>query len=216
MIKMRGLFFILVILIASINPVIPLYCQTPNGSKSELSLWDKKNLDVVTFNNGDSILQVHTIEDWVKATTEKKSAYCIYGDSSANAGKYGHIYNWYAVNDPRGLAPSGWKIPTTENWNEMLASLGDPSNAGIKLKSIKGWLNNNGKDTSFQFNALPGGYRSSCGHFFDSEGSIITWWTSESDGNNTAKSVSLSSENQKILKKSSNKGSGFYVRCINN
>jgi len=76
--------------------------------------WSTKNLAVKKYRNGDDIPQVQSPTDWANLTT---GAWCYYNNDSNN-GTYGILYNWYAVNDPRGLAPIGWHIPSdTEWWN---------------------------------------------------------------------------------------------------
>jgi len=73
--------------------------------------WMAKNLNVSIFANGDPIPEVKTNEEWKKAAEEKKPAWCYYENDPANGAIYGKLYNWYAVSDPRGLAPKGWHIP---------------------------------------------------------------------------------------------------------
>ncbi len=75
--------------------------------------WITKNLDVTTYRNGDTIPKVTDDAEWAALTT---GAYCYYdNDSATYAATYGKLYNWYAVNDSRGLAPEGWHIPTDFN-----------------------------------------------------------------------------------------------------
>lgn len=75
-------------------------------------VWMKKNLDVDKFRNGTKIPQARTREEWVKAGLMKKPAWCYGNDDPIIGMKMGKLYNWYAVNDKRGLAPKGWAIPT--------------------------------------------------------------------------------------------------------
>lgn len=75
-------------------------------------VWMAENLNVDKFRNGDLILQAKTEEEWKKAGENKHPAWCYFDNDTANDAKYGKLYNWYAVNDPRGLAPAGWHIPT--------------------------------------------------------------------------------------------------------
>ena len=75
--------------------------------------WMRENLDVVTYRNGDIIPQVTDATAWAALTT---GAWCYYNNDSANGAIYGKLYNWYAVNDTRGLAPTGWHVPTDAEW----------------------------------------------------------------------------------------------------
>lgn len=71
--------------------------------------WSGYNLDVTTYRNGDAIPQVTDLTTWLNTTT---GAWCYYNNDPAMGPIYGKLYNWYAVNDSRGLAPTGWHIPT--------------------------------------------------------------------------------------------------------
>jgi hypothetical protein len=76
--------------------------------------WAVANLNVITFRNGDSIPEARTSKDWVTAGESGKPAWCYYNNNPANGLKYGKLYNWYAVNDPRELAPVGWTLSNAD------------------------------------------------------------------------------------------------------
>ncbi len=96
-------------------------------------VWMTKNLDVSTFRNGDPIPEAKTNEEWIKAGEEGKPAWCYYNNDTVYGRKYGKLYNWYAVNDARGLAPSGYHVPTDTEWGTLETFLGN--DAGTKMKS---------------------------------------------------------------------------------
>jgi hypothetical protein len=96
-----------------------------------------ENLNVSTFRNGDPIPEAKTDEEWKKAGKEGKPAWCYYENDPKNGAKYGKLYNWYAVNDPRGLAPAGWHVPSDAEWTTLGDQLGDE--ASNKMKSTSGW-----------------------------------------------------------------------------
>lgn len=100
-------------------------------------VWMTKNLDVSTFRNGDPIPQAKTDAEWEAADENKQPAWCYYNNDPANGAKYGKLYNWYAVNDSRGLAPAGYHIPSDAEWTQLTDFLG--SEAGKKMKSTSGW-----------------------------------------------------------------------------
>lgn len=83
--------------------------------------WMKYNLDVVTFRNGDVIPQAQSDEEWQQKGFDKEPAWCYYvlDDGNGLEKSYGKLYNLYAVNDPRGLAPEGWHISTESEWREL-------------------------------------------------------------------------------------------------
>ncbi|MFM7771062.1 MAG: fibrobacter succinogenes major paralogous domain-containing protein, partial [Bacteroidota bacterium] len=76
-------------------------------------------------------------------------------DDPAEGVKYGKLYNWYAVNDARGLAPVGYHIPSDAEWTTLADSLGGAEYAGTKMKSTRGWegygcMRCDGKSTEFK------------------------------------------------------------------
>jgi uncharacterized protein (TIGR02145 family) len=117
--------------------------NTPSGPYKTVTIgtqvWMKENLSVSTFRNGDPIPEAKTDEEWERAGEEGKPAWCYYDNDVKNGTKYGKLYNWYAVNDARGLAPSGYHVPTDEEWKMIKDFLGD--DAGTKMKSTSGWDN---------------------------------------------------------------------------
>jgi uncharacterized protein (TIGR02145 family) len=102
-------------------------------------VWMSKNLDVSTFRNGEPIPQVQDQEAWRGLKT---GAWCYYANDRSSYGmKYGKLYNWYAVNDPRGLAPKGYHIPSDEEWTVLTDFLGGDGVAADKMKRKTGWHN---------------------------------------------------------------------------
>jgi uncharacterized protein (TIGR02145 family) len=174
-------------------------------------VWMAKNLDVSTFRNGDPIKEAKTKEDWFKARNKKTAAFCYYDYDSKNGKIYGKLYNWYAVNDPRGLAPKGWHIPSDEEWTILTNYLGGENYAGTKLKSKTGWDYNGNGDDSYGFLGLPGGScNGNCNYFLES----AAWWTSSEDMNDFAWRRSVISNNTRFIRSSDVKESGLSVRCI--
>lgn len=85
--------------------------------------WMTENLNVTRFRNGDIIPQVKTIEEWRKASSEKKAVWCYYFQTEPKTVK---IYNYWATVDPRGIAPLGWRIPNQKDVNILSASCCKP------------------------------------------------------------------------------------------
>ena len=181
-------------------------------------VWMDKNLDVATFRNGDPIPEIKTDFEWKNAFENKQPAWCYYNDDQANGTKYGKLYNWYAVNDPRGLAPEGWHIPTDNEWKLLSNYLGGEDFAGKKMKSTCGWYdldgNENGAGTNESgFNGLPGGYRSNDGAF-NHPGYDGYWWSASEDGTDNAYNRYLVRLNGYLARNYYSKGEGFSVRCL--
>ena len=170
--------------------------------------WTTKNLEVTKYRNGDKIPQVKNKKKWAKLTT---GAWCYYENKTAKGTTYGKLYNWFAVNDPRGLAPKGYHIPTDAEWTILTDNLGDE--AGTKMKSTSGWDNNgNGTNTS-GFAGLPGGFRYVSGDFYGI-GAEGNWWSSSENDTGTAWSRSLNGSDGDVNRGSPNEKNGFSVRCL--
>jgi uncharacterized protein (TIGR02145 family) len=125
-------------------------------------VWMDKNLSVRTFRNGDPIPEVRSPEDWVKAARDHKPAWCYYDNDATIGEEYGVMYNWYAVNDPRGLAPEGWHVPTDNDWVTLENYFG-VSIAGTKMKCDTTSATLSG--SVIKFCAPLGGYRTRDGNF---------------------------------------------------
>ena len=92
--------------------------------------------------------------------------------------EYGRLYNWYAVDDSRGLCPSGWHVPSQTEWQSLISSQGGSSSAGEALKSTYGWSYSGQGTNSSQFSGMPGGKRQDGSGYYTSAGDKGIWWTS--------------------------------------
>lgn len=110
------------------------YGQTSNGVTIGNQVWMSKNLNVDKFRNGEAIPEAKTAEDWDKAGRAGKPTWSYFENNTANGESYGKFYNWYAVNDPRGLAPQGWKVPSDQDWITLTDFLGGKTVTGNKMK----------------------------------------------------------------------------------
>ena len=102
-------------------------------------IWMNKNLDIATFKNGDPIQEAKTPDEWRKAIDNKQPAWCYYENDPKNGKIYGKLYNWFAINDSRGLAPEGWRIPKKVDLEVFHSFLGE--NYAPKIRSKKLWKN---------------------------------------------------------------------------
>ncbi len=151
-------------------------------------IWSTKNLDVDHYRNGDSIPEVRDATEWANLKT---GAWCYYNNDTTLGAIYGKLYNWYAVNDPRGLAPAGWHVPSDGEWIILEMCLGmsqtEANKTGyrgtdeyekLKESGTAHWQNPNaGATNESGFTALPGGYRYINGGFAGL-GYGGSWWTS--------------------------------------
>lgn len=175
-------------------------------------VWSLKNLDVATYRNGDPIPQVSDSATWFNLTT---GAWCWYNNDSATyAATYGRMYNWYAVNDPRGLAPVGWHVPSDAEWTTLTNFLGGSSVAGGSMKSTTGWTSpNTGATNSSGFTGLPGGYRYNFSIFSGAEIYAFFWSATEYSGSN-AWQRELSWTKSNLARNANFKHNGFSVRLV--
>ena len=175
--------------------------------------WMSKNLDVAFYRNGDPIPQVTDPAAWAGLTT---GAWCYYNNDPILGNKYGKLYNWFAVNDPRGLAPQGWHIPSDAEWTTLATTLGGELVAGGKMKEA-GTLNwiapNTGADNSSGFAGLPGGFRSNDGSFFN-VGNVGYWWSATESSAPNAWSRNLTYLDGNVFRVGTIKLRGFSVRCL--
>jgi len=175
--------------------------------------WASENLNVDKFKNGDAIPEVKSDEAWVKAGEEGKPAWCYYDNDPKNGDKYGKLYNWYAVTDPRGLAPSGWHIPSDAEWTTLTDYLSEVRSAGNKMKSKAGWLENGNGSNASGFSGLPGGNRNFIG-IFNFTGNSGYWWSSKESSANYAWGRGLFYNDGFLTSYCTNKERGFSVRCL--
>ncbi len=176
-------------------------------------LWMAENLNIDEFRNGDKIPEARSSEQWKRAGEKKQPAWCYYDSNSQNGKLYGKLYNWYAVNDPRGLAPAGWHIPNDAEWIQLTDYLGGQQIAGAKMKSLYGWSNGGPGSQNCDFSGLPGGFRN-----FDGEYTGLAhncyWWSSSELIGDYALSRSLVNFNDNVIREYFNNRLGFSVRCL--
>lgn len=177
--------------------------------------WMQTNLDVTTYRNGDEIPEVTNHNEWIYLTT---GAWCYYENNSENGKTYGKLYNWYAVNDPRGLAPSGWHVPSDAEWTALIDYLGGNKVAGGKMKATTNWSDpNTDANNSSGFTGLPGGFRfHSNSIIFASNGFVGYWWSSsESEySKNSAGFFYMDYDSSSATIGGYDKTMGLSVRCL--
>jgi uncharacterized protein (TIGR02145 family) len=177
-------------------------------------IWMCKNLDVDNYRNGDPIPEVKDSKEWANLKT---GAWCFYNNDTTLGKIYGKLYNWYAVNDQRGLSPDGWHVPSDSEWTTLSNYLGGKSIAGGKLKETgtSHWLSPNiGATNETSFSAIPGGWCYSDDGTFHYINRSGYWWSS-SECNATFGWCWYMYYNYKDISRGSDeKSSGFSVRCI--
>jgi uncharacterized protein (TIGR02145 family) len=173
-------------------------------------IWMAENLNTSKFRNGDPVPEAKKDEEWVV----KKAGWCYYDNDPKNGVKYGKLYNWYALMDPRGLAPTGWHMPNSEEWQKLATFLGGIEPAGTKMKSKSGWNENGNGTNESGFSGLPGSLRYDNGQFNDI-GRMGYWWSTTSNAMGTLSyTLNLSNSYMGWGQGHANETYGFAVRCI--
>lgn len=174
--------------------------------------WMDRNLDVTTYRNGDTIAYVTDPIAWQTLTT---GAWCYYNNDPSTNATYGKLYNWYAVNDQRGLAPTGWHVPSDAEWTTLETCLGGSSTAGGKMKvaGTTTWTSPNTEATNtIGWAGLPGGTRIN-GQFsrirFDG-----SWWSSTQTNTTNVWARLLTYNDGSLYRFNYEKHRGFSVRCL--
>jgi uncharacterized protein (TIGR02145 family) len=176
--------------------------------------WMAENLRTTKYNDGTSIPIVPDNKDWGYLSTP---GYCwCKNDPATFKNIYGALYNWFAVNTGK-LAPTGWHVPTDEEWTILTTFLGGEAIAGGKMKEsgTAHWRSTNtGASNSSGFTALPCGYRSHYkGDFFYLSSNTYFW--SSSEGDETGAWYRLLFESENVSRRYLDcKADGFSVRCL--
>lgn len=142
------------------------------NNKTEIEIngkiWMTKNLNADKYQNGEEVFLCQTEEEWQQANEKKTPASCYYNFDQSLANQIGRLYNWHAVNDPRGLAPIGWRIPNYNDFKELynlsidnfsLLVDGESKNNASDLKSTLGWKKNKGGINSLGLSIRPSGLK---------------------------------------------------------
>ena len=180
--------------------------------------WMAENLNVSRFQNGDVIPEAKSEREWVKAGENKQPAWCYYNNDPSNSNKFGKLYNWYAVNDSRGLAPEGWHVAYSGDWSWLIENLG-----GIQINDYLSpfWFFEEGE---YEINLITSGTRNINGDgkfYYPKENDI--WWNApiydSAAGDNAFSKFSNVIESDGMQYNSNvyyfvTEECGFSVRCV--
>jgi uncharacterized protein (TIGR02145 family) len=202
-------------------------------------IWMAENLKVTHYSNGDEIPTVSYGVFWSDLGNLEIGAFSVYDEDidlqSQNtcngncAEVYGNLYNWYAVDDSRGVCPEGFHIPTDDEWMELEFHLGMPeselydegyrgTDQGSQLAGnadlwIDGNLVVNPAFGTSGFNSLPGGYKTSSGSYVSTMGYIASFWSSTAYDSNNSWRRYLGFNDSGVARTTKDKRFGKSVRC---
>ncbi|HLP72894.1 MAG TPA: fibrobacter succinogenes major paralogous domain-containing protein [Bacteroidales bacterium] len=182
----------------------------PSAIRIGDQIWMNENLSSDHFRNGDEIQQAKTAEEWLLLTKERKPAWCYPMDNADNGISYGKLYNWFAVADPRGIAPKGWHVPRDEEWTQLTDYYGGEVMAAYQLRTT-GLSNDKQNETGFSGRAA--GARRINGTFFDF-GANAYWWTATESNKEIAWTRQLNYSRCVVNSLTVPKKAGLSVRCI--
>ena len=175
--------------------------------------WMAENLRTTSYANGDPIPNVIDATQWQNLTT---GAWAHFSNDSQYENPYGKLYNWYTVDDPRNVCPTGWHVPTDAEYSLLTDYLGGELVAGGKMKSTgtQYWFSPNADATNESgFSGLPGGYRFNDGTFH-LIGISGYWWSSSENGTTNAWTRFLVYSGGGVGRDDGSKGGGYSVRCL--
>ncbi len=173
-------------------------------------VWMTQNLNVLKFRNGDDIPLIKSDKEW-KACYDNKKAACCYINNDPKTASRGLLYNWYAVNDKRGLAPKGFIIPSLDDF-KILVGNEDPKKVGKILKSQELWINGSKNKNTTGLSITPNATRM-FGEFSDDLESASFWTTTEAM-ESYSMNFHLDGKTDKINWGSLYQDSGLAVRCL--
>lgn len=172
--------------------------------------WFAENLKVSRYNNGEVINEIESDNIWSEA---ENGAWSKYNNSDEYERIVGRLYNGYVIIDDRQVCPTGWHIPSNDEWVELINDLGGAKRAISKLKSVNGWLGSFKNSNSSGLKGYPSGARKSDG-LFDGAGKLLVWWTSTSIEDITKLYCRfITHDKQDFFKSSVNLNNGFAIRC---
>jgi uncharacterized protein (TIGR02145 family) len=179
--------------------------------------WMVANLKTTKYSDGSAIPNVTADSDWGGLAS---GAYAFYDNDAANKDVLGALYNWYAVRTGK-LCPTGWSVPSDDNWGALAAALGGKVLAGGRMKEAgtAHWQSpNTGATNDSGFTALPAGFRDGPGSFVW-KGTNAIWWSSSDDPLSlppTSRSWDVDTISTSTAGSPSPWEEGYSIRCLRN
>ena len=187
--------------------------------------WFAENLRAENYRNGHVIPTGLDDEEWSSTTS---GAMSVYGEGSSSCNtqspdgdacdpnwslaEYGRLYNWYAVNDSRGLCPSGWYVPESSALEALVNASGGFSSGGFSLKYVSGWNNEGNGSNASGFQGLPGGFKNWDGRYLKA-GEDGNWWSS-SEAEEGAWHLFIRDFTNEAFLSGTIPATGLSIRCI--
>lgn len=101
-------------------------------------VWATKNFDTDHFRNGDLISESITKQEWINSDLSEEPSWCYYDFDPENGKKFGKLYNFHTIHDPRGLSPENFSIPTLDDFSQLIDFVEKEKNE----MGFKDWIKN--------------------------------------------------------------------------
>ncbi len=171
-----------------------------------------ENLRTTRYSNGDPIPITEDGDEWSNLGS---GAMCYFDNDPSHSGKWGALYNGFALNDDRNICPAGWHVTTSEEYENLFAYLGGKDKAPVRLKTPGNRMDGTGLWNGFNFGssnnsgftAIPAGGRSINGNFTRLHSQTYFW-------RQRGAHFQLSTRHQEIMIGFANFEHGFSVRCV--
>ncbi len=175
-----------IIAIVSMAMMTSLACNKDEYSNNPIVVtYDEPLIDIEgnsykTIKIGNQIWMAENFKAIKTAVGQNIQEAYVYNDDNSNSTSYGRLYTWIAAVQ---ATPSGWHLPTKEEWELLINASGGNSNAGGKLKEIgiSHWNSpNTGATNASGFTAVAGGFRGGDGIYYDLGKHGSYWGTANS------------------------------------
>lgn len=186
-----------------------------NVVKVGTQVWMSENLRTTKYRNGDPIGTTTTITQNISAEATPKYEW-EYNGSPELGDDYGRMYTWFATTDSKNVCPTGFHVPSDDEWTVLKDFLGGEAVAGAKLKETGTvhWVAPNTTSTNETgFTAIPGGYRSDLGEYFGM-GNISYFWSTTTHSAGFVRGQEMRDNTISIVMGTYTPKNGMYVRCL--
>ena len=189
--------------------------------------WFAENLRSEAYANGDMIQSAGSAEEFAQLSEGAKVAYGEWEDTCSHEEElfdacnpsealeaYGYLYNWHATSDDKGICPSGWSVPSQEDWGGLFNHFGGNAVAGEAMKTSEGWAFDGGGSNVAGFDAVPGSQRNTANATWESAGAYGFWWSSTSTSPDEAWGFKVSCFVDNVYDSVTPKSVARSIRCI--
>ena len=211
-----SLFSFLFVAISGYSQVYDYEGNAYNTVQIGNQTWMSENLKTSKYNNGDNIPNIPDGQNWIYL---ESGAWVHYENDPSNENIHGKLYNWYVVNDERGICPTGYHIPNQIEWDTLkqyISSQGYTDMEGYALKSVSGWDDYNdesgGGDDAFGFSAYPSGRRYH--ENFNTIDRVTYHWLADSTGSGARHGILHFGNQEMPINIYSSKKFGLSVWCM--